>query len=200
MAKLKALTIDGQRFDLTAKADLVNGKVPAEQLPSYVDDVLEFANLAALPATGESGKIYVTIDDRKTFRWGGTQYVNLSSPAIKFGFVSQTITNTGGIASGKTAAWKDVYGNIFISFSATLIIPRVSIDPQILLTLPSDFLGGKVGQRNIDIVKNDGTGYSNSAQMVVQGTTVRLVGTVGSYYGDLYDKVGAYIVIPSDVE
>jgi hypothetical protein len=36
-----------------------NGKIPENQLPSYVDDVLEYANLASFPITGESGKIYV---------------------------------------------------------------------------------------------------------------------------------------------
>lgn len=31
------------------------GRVPSGQLPSYVDDVLEYANFAAFPATGETG-------------------------------------------------------------------------------------------------------------------------------------------------
>lgn len=62
---------------LPDKADLVDGKVPAEQLPSYVDDVLEFANLASFPATGESGKIYVALDTNSTYRWGGSAYVQV---------------------------------------------------------------------------------------------------------------------------
>lgn len=56
-----------------------DGKVPSSQLPSYVDDVIEAANFAALPAEGEGGKIYVTLDDNKTFRWGGTTYVEISA-------------------------------------------------------------------------------------------------------------------------
>ena len=55
------------------------GKVPSSQLPSYVDDVLEFANLASFPATGESGKIYIAIDTNLTYRWGGSSYVVMSS-------------------------------------------------------------------------------------------------------------------------
>ncbi len=55
------------------------GKVPASQLPSFVDDVLEFANEAAFPAEGEGGKIYVALDNNKTFRWGGTTYVEISA-------------------------------------------------------------------------------------------------------------------------
>ena len=55
-----------------------DGKVPSTQLPSYVDDVLEFANKDAFPATGESGKIYVALDTNLTYRWGGTAYVEIS--------------------------------------------------------------------------------------------------------------------------
>lgn len=55
------------------------GLVPASQLPSYVDDVLEFANLAAFPATGEGNKIYVAADTNSTYRWTGTQYVHIPS-------------------------------------------------------------------------------------------------------------------------
>lgn len=65
--------------DLTLKADLVAGKVPADQLPSYIDDVLEYANLAALPGTGEAGKIYITVDNNSTYRWSGSQYLLLVS-------------------------------------------------------------------------------------------------------------------------
>lgn len=55
------------------------GLVPATQLPSYVDDVLEFANLASFPVTGETGKIYVAVDTAKTYRWSGSTYVEISA-------------------------------------------------------------------------------------------------------------------------
>jgi len=54
------------------------GKVPAIQLPSYVDDVIEASDFAALPVSGETGKIYVTLDTNKTYRWSGTAYVEIS--------------------------------------------------------------------------------------------------------------------------
>lgn len=60
------------------KADLVGGKVPAEQLPSYVDDVIEAAAIAAFPVTGETGKIYIDLTDNKTYRWSGSTYVEIS--------------------------------------------------------------------------------------------------------------------------
>ena len=62
---------------LGTKADLVNGFVPDVQLPSYVDDVLEFPTLADFPAIGDAGKMYVALDTNKTYRWGGTVYVSL---------------------------------------------------------------------------------------------------------------------------
>jgi len=55
-----------------------DGKVPSTQLPSYVDDVLEFTNKAAFPATGETGKIYVALDTNLTYRWSGSTYVEIS--------------------------------------------------------------------------------------------------------------------------
>ena len=75
--------------DLNTKADLVGGKIPASQLPAYVDDVLEFANLASFPATGENGKIYIAIDTNLTYRWGGSSYVVMSS-SLALGETSST--------------------------------------------------------------------------------------------------------------
>jgi hypothetical protein len=68
------------RFLDENKADLVGGKVPTSQLPSYVDDVIEVASFSSLPTTGEAGKIYVALDTNKTYRWGGTAYILISSP------------------------------------------------------------------------------------------------------------------------
>lgn len=66
-----------------------NGKVPSSQLPSYVDDVLEYANLAGFPATGESGKIYIAQDTNKSYRWSGSAYVEVSS-SLALGETSST--------------------------------------------------------------------------------------------------------------
>lgn len=54
------------------------GKVPESQLPSYVDDVLEFEDKSAFPDVGESGKIYVTLDSNITYRWAGSTYIEIS--------------------------------------------------------------------------------------------------------------------------
>lgn len=66
-----------------------DGKVPSGQLPSYVDDVLEYDKKSSFPATGETGKIYVTKDTNLTYRWSGTAYVEISS-SLALGETSST--------------------------------------------------------------------------------------------------------------
>jgi predicted heme/steroid binding protein len=91
--------ITGLSTTLAAKADLVGGLVPAAQLPSYVDDVLEYANLAAFPATGEAGKIYVALDTNRTYRWGGSTYAELTDSTAVWGSISGTLSNQTDLVS-----------------------------------------------------------------------------------------------------
>lgn len=59
-----------------------DGKVPADQLPSYVDDVLEFASKSNFPSKGEKGKIYVDLSTENIYRWSGSAYVEISPSLI----------------------------------------------------------------------------------------------------------------------
>jgi hypothetical protein len=85
------------------------GLVPSTQLPSYVDDVLEFANLAALPATGETGKIYVTLDTNKIYRWSGSAYIEVS-PTVGtiWGGITGTLANQTDLQSALDAKQDDI--------------------------------------------------------------------------------------------
>lgn len=75
---------------VSSKADLdTNGKVPSSQLPSYVDDVLEYNGKSNFPSTGETGKIYVDIATDLTYRWSGSAYVEIS-PTLALGETSST--------------------------------------------------------------------------------------------------------------
>ena len=76
----------------------VSGLIPSNLLPSYVDDVIEVANYSSLPAVGESGKIYVTLDTNLTYRWGGSEYVEISK-SLALGTTS-------------TTAFRGDYGNV----------------------------------------------------------------------------------------
>ena len=66
-----------------------SGKILTSQLPSFVDDVIEAASKTAFPTKGESGKIYVALDTNLTYRWGGTEYVEISK-SLALGETSST--------------------------------------------------------------------------------------------------------------
>lgn len=80
-----------------------NSKIPTSQLPSYVSDVVEYPTLADFPdpnnpkydpITGssilpEANKIYIALDTNKTYRWGGTVYVEIGS-SLALGETSET--------------------------------------------------------------------------------------------------------------
>lgn len=87
-----------------SKADLVNGKIPADELPSYVDDVEEFPSFSDFPAQGEEGKIYVDLSSGYTYRWSGSMYVQIGLTALddKIGLVE--LTGTTGILNADQMA------------------------------------------------------------------------------------------------
>lgn len=66
-----------------------SGIIPSTQLPSYVDDVIEVDTFSNLPGTGESGKIYIVQDTNLTYRWSGTDYVEISK-SLALGETSST--------------------------------------------------------------------------------------------------------------
>lgn len=94
-----------------------NGLVPSNQLPSYVDDVIEayatydisetgkLSNIKlysdpdhANPITGESGKIYLNITQDEPsyqFRWSGTQFVDSNTSSLILGEVTGTAYDGG---------------------------------------------------------------------------------------------------------
>jgi hypothetical protein len=69
------------------------GKVASAQLPSYVDDVEEYANQAGFPVTGETSKIYVALDNNKIYRWSGSAYVEISASPGSTDSVTEGSTN-----------------------------------------------------------------------------------------------------------
>lgn len=84
-AKLEAMAAATAQKVASSAVGAANGvaplgsdaKVPAAFLPSYMDDVLEYANFGALPGAGETGKIYVTLDNNRQYRWSGSAYQQL---------------------------------------------------------------------------------------------------------------------------
>lgn len=70
-------------------ANKLIGTIPQTNLPSYVDDVLEYNGQSNFPEEGESGKIYVDTSTNRTYRWGGSSYVEISS-SLALGTTSST--------------------------------------------------------------------------------------------------------------
>jgi hypothetical protein len=99
-----------------------DGKVPSSQLPSYVDDVHEYANLAAFPAIGESGKIYVTLDTNKTYRWSGSAYVVISD-TLALGETSST-----AFAGNRGKALETAINNIDDTYAKKADITKPVLD------------------------------------------------------------------------
>lgn len=118
------------KFALSSKTPELdsNGIIKSQYLPSYVDDVVEYANRAAFPSVGDKSKLYLAQDTGDIYRWTGTQYVNMLSAdgiaaqaakvtnALKFGSksydgsVAQTITKAdlglGNVENVALSTWK----------------------------------------------------------------------------------------------
>ena len=147
------------------------GIIPANQLPSYVDDVLEFATLANFPSVGEAGKIYIAIETSKTYRWTGAVYVAIggaeaADTALRL-FTARTISISDG-ATG-TATQFDGSANITIPITeidATKItkglIPSARIPTLNQSTTGNAATATKLATpRKINGVSFDGTGDIN---------------------------------------
>ena len=108
-----------------------DSKVSSTYLPSYVDDIIEVANYAALPTTGETGKIYVTLDTNLTYRWSGTAYVEISQ-SLALGETSSTAYRGD---RGKTA-----YDNslTLVSQMAAVLPKLAKIDTGSITTNPNN--------------------------------------------------------------
>ena len=96
-----------------------DGKVPADQLPSYVDDVLEFVSKSNFPSSGEKGKIYVDLSTENIYRWSGSAYTEISPSlitqadikklqGIEDGAEKNNVTQT--MIDGWNNKWESAYG------------------------------------------------------------------------------------------
>lgn len=73
----------------SVSASKLTGIIPTANLPGYVDDVVEYEGKEAFPKPGEAGKIYVDTATNRTYRWGGTEYVEISA-SLALGTTSST--------------------------------------------------------------------------------------------------------------
>lgn len=108
-----------------------SGKIPAAQLPSFVDDVLEYSTLSAFPSTGETSKIYVADDSNKTYRWSGSTYIEISpSPgstdAVAEGSVHLYFTNARAAAAAPVQTVNGKSGMVTLAASDVGAVPTTA--------------------------------------------------------------------------
>lgn len=151
------------------------GKVPASQLPSYVDDVLEYADVASLPGTGETAKIYVTLDTNKTYRWSGSAYVEISpSPG-----------STDSVTEGST--------NLYFTVARVLasVLTGFSVGSRVAITASDTVLSafGKAQKY-----------FNDLSALAFSGSASDLTGTkTSSFISDFSTAVASLITGKSDV-
>jgi hypothetical protein len=123
--------------------------IPSALLPGFVDDVLEFANLATFPAIGESGKLYISLATNRQYRWSGSVYVEInpspgSTDAVPEGSVNLYFTTARGqsAASSWWSGYRSTVGDQ-LATAASQSAARTAIGAgtvsSVGLSLPSLF-------------------------------------------------------------
>lgn len=174
--------------DLSLKADLVGGIVPASQLPSYVDDVLEFDTLIDFPTVGEEGKIYITKDTNSIYRWSGTIYVDITQENDTLA----SVTSRGNETIYSMKSFSDIEG-------ATLSVTSTIDDSQKVSFKSDNVFSG------YDIQLPDWSGTATmmieeNMSIYVQGETGQVGVFVGnrnirSFSGLLYDFINNRLAV-----
>jgi hypothetical protein len=108
-----------------------NGLISNAQLPSSVNDIIEILNFASLPSTGESSKIYVTLDNHKAYRWGGSSYVEISASLVLGSTTGTAYDGALGTANTDNIALKQ---NILVDSATSAILIDGSNNIDIDLT------------------------------------------------------------------
>lgn len=189
-----------------------NGKVPSTQLPSYVDDVLEYTAKANFPTTGETGKIYVDTTTNLTYRWGGSAYIEISA-SLALGETSSTAyrgdrgkiaydhsQSTHARTDATAVAASSTNGNIKINGTETTVYTHPGSGTNPHGTTKSDVGLGNVGNfKAVSTVANQGltdTEKSNARTNIGAGTSSLTLGTSSStaYRGDYGNSAYAHAV------
>jgi hypothetical protein len=142
-----------------------SGLVPASQLPSYVDDVLEYVNLASFPATGTTGKIYVDLATNKIYRWSGTIYVEVS-PTVGtiWGGISGTISNQTDLQNALNSKQNTITLTTTGSSGASTFVSNT-------LNIPTYTLAGLGGITASFLSAGAGISYSSSTGIIASTIT-----------------------------
>jgi hypothetical protein len=161
------------------------GLVPSTQLPSYVDDVLEFADLAAFPASGATGKIYVALDTNKIYRWSGATYIEVS-PTVGtiWGGITGTLSNQTDLQNALNTKQANLSGTGFVKSTAGTI----SYDTATYYPYPTgdttQYVGGDGSLIAFPVAGQSGTIVrlvrNNTGATLTKGTVIYISGATGN--------------------
>lgn len=161
------------------------GLVPSTQLPSYVDDVLEFADLAAFPASGTTGKIYVALDTNKIYRWSGATYIEVS-PTVGtiWGGITGTLSNQTDLQNALNTKQNNLSGTGFVKSTAGTI----SYDTATYYPYPTgdttQYVGGDGSLISFPVAGQSGTIVrlirNNTGATLTKGTVIYISGATGN--------------------
>lgn len=144
-------------------ASKITGTIAAVNLPSYVDDVLEYDSLSKFPTTGEAGKIYTATDTNKIYRWSGSAYVVISD-TIALG----TTHASAGYGDESRAAYTHAVTNKGAAFASGLYKITTNVEGHVTAAT--------------NVAKSDITGLGIPAQdtwTALKGATTSAAGTAG---------------------
>jgi hypothetical protein len=185
---------------LNLKADLVDGKVPSSQLPSYVDDIVEVATYSALPVTGEVGKIYVVLDTNLIYRWSGSAYIEIKDSSAVWGAITGTLSSQTDLQNALNAKFNNPTGDSTqylngagtpvtfpIAGQAGTLVREVRNTTGTTLTKGTVvYISGATGNKPT-VSKALATGDSTSAQ------------TFGLCQADIANNANGYVVCTGDI-
>ena len=196
---------------LDNKADIVDGKVPSSQLPSYVDDVIEgYYNTTdgkfyeddqyTTEIVGEHGKIYVSLDTNKSYRWS-TVFIEITSGGS--GTISRAITaaiDVGGVEAGDTFVQGTSYDDMWDALLNPTLYPTFTT-PSVAMSYNVDtyyVVKGTVPSRTANLVYNAGAITLNGIKQDDRGGAVTnyALATTGAdtEYSDSSTSSGAFSV------
>lgn len=179
-----------------------SGLIPSTQLPSYVDDVLEFTNLASFPVTGEQSKIYIDLSNDKQYRWSGSTYIWINSSSGTADSAVKLTTARTISASGDGTWSVNFDGSANVSAAFTLAnsgvtagtFTKVTVDTKGRVTTGTTLADTDIPNLNVSKltagtlpVSRGGTGaatltgipYGNGTSAFTIATSEQLISTLG---------------------
>ena len=169
-----------------------SGLVPATQLPSYVDDVLEFNSIGNFPTPGETGKIYVETDTNQTYRWSGSTYIQIASGAVQSvngqtGIVNVTKTDVG---LGNADNTSDVNKPISTATQTALDGKENSFSKNTAFNKNFGTVAGTIAEGNDSRINNGHIAYNwGNHQAINEG---QYLGNAGQYSITSDTSVGSF--------